>query len=211
MTNENYFKKGLKEIDLNITDSEISRFLIYLDLLKKWGNKINLTTILEDKEIILKHFIDSLTISKLVDKNSKVLDIGSGAGFPGIPLLLFENTLQVTLIETVQKKTVFLREVKRSLKLDNLNIICSRAEVIENELINFFDYIVFRAVGKIDYLLALSKPYLKKDGEVIIMKSDNVAREIEESDSAIFYLKSFNELQLPFSGDNRSILVYKFN
>ncbi len=208
MNNECYLKDGLKQIGLDINDIKTREFMVYMSLIKKWGKKINLTTILDDKEIVLKHFIDSLTVAKLVNQNSKVLDIGSGAGFPGIPLVIFDKTLNMTLIESVEKKTVFLNEVKRILELPQLKIVCTRAEKARDEISSDFDCVVFRAVGKIDYLLSLSRPYLKKEGKVIIMKSSNFNEELRELNNNNFDLKELEEFNLPFSGDRRSILTF---
>lgn len=211
MTNENYLKVGLSEIGLEIDNYKTDQFMSYLELLKKWGKSISLTTILDDKEIILKHFIDSLTVSDLINSNSSVLDIGSGAGFPGIPLLIFDETLSVALIEAVQKKSTFLNELRRKLGLDQLKVFCMRAENYNTELSGSFDYVIFRAVGKIEYLLSISRPYLKKGGIVIIMKSERGFEEIKKGITDDFSHENIHELNLPFTRDKRLILTYKLN
>ncbi|MGH7884060.1 MAG: 16S rRNA (guanine(527)-N(7))-methyltransferase RsmG [Thermodesulfobacteriota bacterium] len=211
MTNSEYIRSGLGEIGIEINEKKLNLFLKYLDLLKKWNKKINLTSISNDKDIILKHFIDSLSISSFIKLNKSALDIGSGAGFPGIPLLIQNPTIYLTLIESVQKKAVFLNEVRRSLDLKNLEIICSRAEDPNNGVKTRFDYVLFRAVGKINYLLSIASIYLNSNGKVIIMKSNKVIDEIAEIKNHMFSLDERKELNLPFSNDKRYILVFSLN
>ena len=112
----------------NLNDRQIEQFEDYKKLLISWNEKINLTAITDEDQIVLKHFIDSLTISKFIDDNSRIIDVGTGAGFPGIPLKIYNDTLRITLMDALNKRVGFLNEVIDDLKLDNVCAIHSRAE-----------------------------------------------------------------------------------
>mgnify|MGYP001816919858 CR=1 FL=1 len=202
-----------KQIGINLSPEQVEKFATYLDLLKSWNSKINLTAISDDKQIIIKHFVDSLTICSLIKPFSKVLDIGTGAGFPGIPLKIYEDSLEVFLMDSVAKKTSFLKEVRRKLNIKNLDVINTRAENVKDDLRNCFDYIVFRAFSDFEFIISLSKPYLKEDGKLVIMKGD---KGIEEYDSYkqtspnVIKLEELKELKLPVLEENRKILVVKY-
>ena len=137
-----------------ISENEIEKFYQYMKLLLEWNEKINLTAITDEKEIIKKHFIDSLTISKLIKEDTSVVDVGTGAGFPGMPLAITKK-VNVTLVDSLNKRINFLNIVKDSIKLENVNTVHSRAEEVgQNEKYREkFDYAVSRAVAPINVLL----------------------------------------------------------
>ena len=123
------FKKMLESTDMKLSDFKIEQFYKYMLLIQEWNEKINLTAILEPKEMIVKHFIDSLSIINNIPHGSKIIDVGTGAGFPGIPLKIYDETLEITLLDSLNKRTVFLSEVARQLNLnDGIEIIHGRAE-----------------------------------------------------------------------------------
>ena len=126
---ENVFKEKEKEIELNIPDEKIDKLYKYMKSLLEWNEKINLTAITDENEIIEKHFIDSLTILKYVENNKKVIDVGTGAGFPGIPLAINCNS-DITLLDSLNKRVKFLDEVKQQLEITNIKNIHGRAEDI---------------------------------------------------------------------------------
>lgn len=185
------FKKILLEesnkIDIELTEDKIELFYEYMEILLEWNKKINLTAITEEKEIILKHFIDSISINKYIKKEKVVMDIGTGAGFPGIPLKILNVDNKFILVDSLNKRINFLIEVKKELKLNNLELIHSRAEDLAKNLEyrENIDIIVSRAVANLRILAEYMIPFLKVGGECICMKGPNINNEIEESKKAI--------------------------
>lgn len=210
MTNEQLLREGAKRI--GIKDLRTDLFLSYVDLLRKWGKRVNLTSVLTDREIIIKHLIDSLTVAEFMPPDSRVLDIGTGAGFPGIPLSIYDSSLRVTLVESVGKKVAFLKQAKRSLGLSSVDIHHARAEDLTEGMSRSFDRVTSRAVGSMDAVIALGAPYLDIEGEMVIMKGPRGKHEWEDyanrypEDMELLFTK---ELKLPFSGENRVIIVTK--
>ena len=181
---DSLFKKKLKEVFLesgiNLTEEHINKFLLYYKLLIEWNNKFNLTTITSYDEVILKHFLDSAICFELFKENATVVDIGSGAGFPSIPLKILRPDLEVLLVDSVQKKVAFLQEVVSKLKLSNIKTIHSRIEDLAGkaEYRESFDYCVSRAVAPLNVLSEYSLPFVKKDGQMISYKSNKADEEI---------------------------------
>lgn len=186
----NNFKEELlykmKKIDIELTEKQVKQFYNYMNLLIEWNNKINLTAITEPKEIILKHFVDCATINKFIDEN-KVLDIGTGAGFPGIPLKIINEDLEITLADSLNKRIKFLDIVIETLELNKIETIHSRAEELakNKKYRESYDIVVSRAVAALNVLLEYTTPFIKVGGKVICMKGNNVEEEIKESKNAI--------------------------
>ena len=173
--------KLLKEFGLN--DKQISIFEKYLSLLLEWNEKFNLTAITDKDEIEEKHFIDSIELVKYFDvKNKTLLDVGSGAGFPGIPLAIVEPTLKVTLLETTGKRVTFLREVIKQLGLSNVEVVQGRAE--EQKEREKYDIVTARAVKELNILLELCFYQVKVGGTFIAYKSSGVDKEINNAKHA---------------------------
>lgn len=210
MTNEELLREGAREIGVNNLRTDL--FLSYIDLLRKWGKRINLSSILTDREIIIKHLLDSLTVAELIPSGSRVIDIGTGAGFPGIPLYIHDTSLSVTLVESVGKKVAFLKDVKRSLGLSGVDIHHARAEELTGRMRGCFDRVTFRAVGSIDTVIGLGAQYLDIGGEMVIMKGPRGKKEWKDytgrhpEDMELVLTK---ELKLPFSGETRVIIITK--
>lgn len=183
---ENIFKNELKNNYLN-ENINYRKFYDYMNLIIEWNDKINLTAITEPKEFIVKHFVDSLTITKYVSPKSKVIDVGTGAGFPGIPLKLYYNDIDLTLIDSVNKKINVLNDVIQKLELENVKSIHTRAEDFANDIKNreTFDYAVSRAVSNMSTLVEYLLPFVKIGGNVICMKGPNFNDELQESLNAI--------------------------
>ena len=210
MTNERLLREGAEQI--GIKNIRIDLFLSYVDLLRKWGKRINLSSVLADREIIIKHLIDSLTVAEFMPPGSRVIDIGTGAGFPGIPLSIYDPSLNVTLLESVGKKIAFLKDAKRSLGLNDIDIHHGRAEEINRGMRGGFDRVTFRALGSIDTVVALGTPYLDIGGEMVIMKGPRGKKEWEDYANRYpedMELLLTRELELPFSGEKRVIIVAK--
>lgn len=156
----------------------------YLSYLLEVNSHTNLTTITDPKEVEIKHFKDSLTILDYINENDKVLDIGSGAGFPGIPLRI-ENNFDLTLVDSVNKKVVFMNEVIEKLSLENTRAIHTRAEDYAKDNRESFDIVVSRAVANMATLSELCLPFVKVGGIFIAMKGPKVDEELKEAENAI--------------------------
>jgi 16S rRNA (guanine527-N7)-methyltransferase len=172
-------------IDLN--DSQYKKFDKYMDLLIEWNKNINLTAITDKEEIVLKHFADSLSICKYFNNNDKVIDIGTGAGFPGIPLKIYNNTLNITLLDSLNKRVIFLNNVIDELELNTITAIHGRAEELGRniEYREKYDKAVSRAVANLSTLLEYVMPFVKEGGEFICMKGPNIEEEIKNAKNAL--------------------------
>ncbi|MCX8075130.1 MAG: 16S rRNA (guanine(527)-N(7))-methyltransferase RsmG [Clostridia bacterium] len=184
------FKLKQKALENNIVLKEemLEKFKIYKDLLIEWNEKMNLTAITDEDEVIVKHFVDCLECTKYIDERSSVADIGTGAGFPGIVIsIFFEDKVRVTLIDALNKRLIFLEEVTNKLDLKNINIVHARAEElgINNKHRESYDIVVARAVASLNILLEYTTPYAKIGGKCLLMKGDNCKAEIEQSIKAL--------------------------
>lgn len=188
----NNFKQILenevKKIGLNVTDKQLVQFEQYKNMLVEWNEKINLTAIVEDYDVIMKHFIDCLEIVKYIDNNSKIVDVGTGAGFPGIVIAIyFEGNVEITLLDALNKRLIFLQEVVDKLQLKNVKIVHGRAEEMaqKEEYREKYDIAVSRAVANLGALLEFDTPYIKVNGKCLFLKGDKVQEEIIESKKAL--------------------------
>ena len=199
--------KLLEEFGLN--NEQISKFQRYLELLLEWNEKFNLTAITDKDEIEEKHFLDSIELVKYFDvKNKTLLDVGSGAGFPGIPLAIVEPTLKVTLLESNGKRVTFLREVIKELDLKNVEVIQGRSEELGTR--ENYDIVTARAVKELNILLEITFYLVKVGGYFIAYKSTGVDEEILNAKHAFKCLqideyKKFDYI-LPKSKNNRVLL-----
>ena len=195
--------------EFGLSSSQISKFARFLDLLLEWNEKFNLTAITDKDEIEEKHFIDSIELIKFFDvKNKTLLDVGSGAGFPGIPLAIVEPSLKVTLLESNGKRISFLKEVVKDLQLTNVEIIQGRAEELGTR--EKYDFVTARAVKELNILLELCFYLVKVGGSFIAYKSSNVDQEILNAKHAFECLQidTFNKFEylLPVSKNSRVFL-----
>lgn len=213
------FKKemniNLKEIDLELTEIQLQNFYNFMNLLIEKNKVMNLTGITEPKEVILKHFIDSLTILKYIDKNSTVIDVGTGAGFPGLPIKMAEESLEMTLLDSLNKRINFLNEVIEKNELNKIHTIHGRAEDFGKDVRyrEKFDIVTSRAVASLNVLLEYMLPFVKVGGKCICMKGSNCDDEIEDAKNAIKILggkiEKIKKFTLPNSDNNRTILIIK--
>jgi len=205
--------QGTKELGVSISNSQSDLFMSYLKNLKIWNDRINLTAIKDDRGIILNHFIDSLSAAAFVEDRKKLLDLGSGGGFPGIPLKIVRPELDVTLLDSVNKKVSFLNDTLRKLQLKNIHAIWARAEDVNNKIQrNYYDYVITRAVGCFDEIINLCSPYLTEDGVMILMRGKlgiSEWNEYEKRNLGVVKLLGSKEFELPFSDQKRSIFVLK--
>lgn len=209
------FREKLKKINIEFDDKEIEQFYKYMNLLIEWNEKINLTAITEPDDIILKHFIDSLTISKYINENEKIADIGTGAGFPGIPLKIAKPNTQMFLIDSLNKRIKFLEEVIKQNEIASTFAIHARAEEIghNKEYRGNFDVVTSRAVARLNVLLEYMMPLVKLGGKCICLKGPNIGEELEEARNAIDILggkiEKVEEIELPGSDNKRTIIIIK--
>lgn len=202
-----------KDIELNVEQKEM--FYNYMNLLIEWNEKINLTAIVEPKEVILKHFVDSLTISKYLKDGDKVIDVGTGAGFPGIPNKIYNDELNVTLLDSLKKRTIFLDEVINNLKLGNIKSIHGRVEEIaqNKEYREKFDIVTSRAVAQLNILLEYMLPLVKVGGRCICMKGSEIEEELNNAKIALQILggeiEKVEAFELADSEMKRNLVVIK--
>ena len=205
----------LKLININISEDEIENFKIYMELLLEWNEKINLTAITDENDIVLKHFIDSLTIKKYISENEKIIDIGTGAGFPGIPLAIMNKYNEITLMDSLNKRIVFLNDVIDKLKLTNVKAIHSRAEELARNKTyrEKYDVAVSRAVANLSTLVEYMLPFVSVGGKCICMKGPNIEEELKNAKNAIKELGGeiikIENFKLPESDNERNIVIIK--
>ncbi len=205
--------KNCKKIDLEINEDIIKKLDTYCNLLIEWNNKFNLTSIIKKEDIYLLHFYDSIMLTKYIDLNNKcICDFGTGAGFPGMILAIFFKNTKVTLIESNNKKCMFLKEIVNVLNLNNVEIINKRMEDYSKNNKEIFDLITCRAVTLLPVILELSVQSLKINGLIMPLKA-NCSEEIEMSNKLLNNLNlkliSINSYKLPISNANRTIPIYK--
>ena len=184
------FNKYLKDLNIKLDEEQIKKFYIYMNLLIDWNEKINLTSIIKPEEMILKHFIDCLTIAKYIEENSELIDMGTGAGFPGIPLKIYRNDLKIVLADSLNKRLNFLNEVIDTLKLDSIETIHTRAEELgkNKKYREQFDIATSRAVANLATLSEYLLPFVKVGGKCICMKGPDIDEEINIAKKAIITL-----------------------
>ena len=175
------------QFGINLSKGQQEQFFSYMQLLLDWNKKINLTAIIEQKEILIKHFIDSLSIVPYIKANDNILDIGTGAGFPGIPLKITLPQNSFTLLDALNKRINFLNEVIQKLNLENIQAVHSRAEEfakVEGKR-ESYEVVTSRAVAKLNVLLEYMLPFTKVGGKCICMKSVGIENELKEGEKAI--------------------------
>lgn len=212
--------KGTKVLGLKLDEAQASSFMTYLEELKKWNSRINLTSIIDDQEIIVRHFLDSLILCRFIKPNQTLLDIGAGGGFPGLPIkiALGDNTAKLALMDSIEKKCIFMRHAIRTLGLKNTEAIWSRAEDLATiaRLSCSFDIIVSRAFSELGLFLELATPYAKPAGRIIAVKGPlgpELGSEIDEVkkssrlDSLTFI--SAEEFVVPLSDRRTTLIIYE--
>lgn len=203
------------ELNIELNEMEIDKFYRYQKLLLEWNEKINLTAITAPEEIVLKHFIDSLTIEKYLKKGAYIVDVGTGAGFPGIPLKIVRKDVKVVLVDSLNKRISFLNTLIKELELENVIAVHSRAEEFgkNGEYREAFDMATSRAVANLSTLSEYLLPLVKIGGISVCMKGSEIKEELEHSKKAIAILggKDINvdEFNLPNSDIKRNIVIIK--
>jgi 16S rRNA (guanine527-N7)-methyltransferase len=210
--NKNEFINYLKDLDILIDDKTLELLQIYCDYLLEYNKTTNLTAIKDENSVYLKHFYDSLTINKYLESNINLLDIGTGAGFPGMVIAIIRPDIQVTLLDSNNKKIKFLENLLDKLKINNVTLVHNRAEVFAKENIENFDIVTSRAVASLRVLCELALPMLKIDGKFIAMKG-MLDTELDEALDTIEILNGSiikrDKFILPIENSNRENLIIK--
>lgn len=185
-----FMKEECEKNNIQISNEEIEKLYIYMKEILEWNEKVNVTAIKDEKEFIVKHFIDSLTIEKYIANGEKVLDIGTGAGFPGIPIKITKNKSHVDLVDSVNKKLNVIRDIIPKIKVEDIECIHTRAEDLAKNVKyrESYDVVTSRAVANLTTLVEYMLPFAKVGGKIICMKGPNVEEELTESKKAISIL-----------------------
>mgnify|MGYP001064273542 FL=1 len=208
-------KRGTEEMGIEISHKQAEQFIKYKDILLEWNRKMNLTTITEEREIIIKHFLDSLSCiqTKYLKNTGKMIDIGTGAGFPGIPLKIILPDIKLTLLDSLKKRIGFLEEVCAELDLGGIEFIHGRAEDFGQNK-NYrekYKYVVSRAVAALNVLTEYCLPFAQVGGHFICQKGPKLIEEIKDAQKSIKILggKIVEQIkiELPFSDRDHHILV----
>lgn len=218
---KNILKKEIKKIGIQLDDKQIDQFLRYYELLTEWNRFMNLTAITDYKEVIQKHFVDSLSIIKAMDieylqsKDKHLIDVGTGAGFPGIPIKIVFPKLKITLLDSLNKRVKFLNEVIDVLNLKDIEAIHGRAEdyARQEKYREKYDVCVSRAVANLSTLSEYSLPFVKIGGYFISYKAENIEEEIKNSKNAVILLggdiDEVVKFNLPDTDIKRAFIIIK--
>jgi 16S rRNA (guanine527-N7)-methyltransferase len=205
-------KESLKELNIELSEKQLNQFYNYMNILIEWNKVMNLTNITEPEEIIQKHFVDSLTILKSIKENDSIIDVGTGAGFPGIPIKIVFPETRITLLDSLNKRIKFLEEVINKLELKNIETIHGRAEEVAHnkKYREKYDIAIARAVAPLNVLSEYLLPFVKIGGYAICMKGVKGKEEAEEGKNAIKILggeiTNSREFNLPNTEMARTII-----
>lgn len=216
---EKIFKHKLREnaavIGVSLSDENLDKLYVYKNLVLEWNEKINLTAITDDYEFAVKHFVDSLTINKYIEPDKTIIDIGTGAGFPGVPLKILNKNNKIVLFDSLNKRLKVLEDIIEKIELTNIETLHGRAEETfkNKQYREKYDIAVSRAVAALNVLVELMLPAIKIGGICICMKGNNAEDEIKEAKKAIKELGGeiikVEKLVLPEMNLERNIVIIK--
>lgn len=217
MSNKDILKNGLEDLGIDVNDEMLEQFKIYREILVDWNQKMNLTGIEDEKEVYIKHFLDSVSgvSNGYIKDGMSLIDVGTGAGFPGLPLKICLKDLNLTLLDSLNKRINFLQEVSNNIGLENVEFIHGRAEDFgkDENYREQYDIATARAVAGLPILMELCVPFIKVGGYFVCLKGPNANLELEESKAAMEVLGvEFIEkidVELPDSELKHNILVFK--
>lgn len=199
------------EYGFSLSENQLAKLDLYSDLLIQYNEKFNLTAITNKEDIYVKHFLDCLYLCKYLDSTKSLLDIGSGAGFPGVIIKIFYPEMNITLLEPNNKKVMFLNTIKKQLDLSKLEIINQRSEDYVKDNREKYDFVTARAVAPLNILLELAIPLLKVNGTFIAMKGPKGNQELLESQNALILLSCVanDTIQYSIKDNTRQLLFFK--
>lgn len=215
MTDVNALIKGAEALGIKLEKEQIDNFILYKELLEEWNQKINITTITDSFEIDIKHFVDSITplTTEFFKENIKLIDIGTGGGFPGLPIKIMREDIEVVLVDSTKKKVSFLADVIDKLGLEKIQAIHGRAEEMgrNTDYREKFDIAISRAVAQLNTLCEYCLPFVKVGGYFIAMKGPDVKEEVEEASNSIKLLGGklidTKVIKLPLSDITHSLII----
>lgn len=206
------FLTKLQQANIQLTDTQVSQFVRYYELLVETNKVMNLTALTEPEDVAVKHFIDSLTVYDGAMHNATLADVGTGAGFPGVPLKIYDSSIKITLLDSLAKRLKFLETLTGELGLQNIVRIHARAEDggRDKKLREQFDFVTARAVARLNVLAEFCLPLVKVGGRFIAMKGE-AAEEIREAEQAIALLggriAGIKDIKLPNLADRRTLVI----
>ena len=210
----NELNNYLKPYNLSLNNLQLEQFKEYKQLIIEYNKNVNLTSITDPAEMLIKHFFDSLTPGFYLDfQNKRVIDIGAGAGFPGIPLKILFPSINLTLLDSLKKRVIFLEAACKQLGFDDAYLIHGRAEELAHDKLHReqYDIVIARAVARLNVLMELSLPFARVGGVFVAMKGSKADEELSEGTSAINILggkvSAVYELQLPNDCGERSLII----
>lgn len=209
--------KSSMEIGKELNESQLLQFIKYKDLLLDWNKKVNLTSITDEKEIILKHFVDSISVSCGIDikAGTSIIDVGTGAGFPGVPIKIVFPETNITLLDSVNKKLLFIESLINELGLKDIRCVHSRAEDGGNNVKfrEMYDMCISRAVANLTVLSEYCLPFVKVGGVFISLKGPEVDEEIEVSKQAVKILggeiEEVKKIEIPYTDIKHTLIIVK--
>jgi len=202
---------GAKDLGIDLSDSQVDACFLHLSELKKWNKKINLTAIRDDREIIIKHVLDSLSYIKGFDPTPglTLLDMGSGAGFPAVPIKIAFPDIAITMVESVKKKASFLRHIVRTLGLKGAEVLDKRTEELPESYLSRYDLVTARAFADMETALVAGAPFLKPGGLMVLSRGPEEGISDTDITDAGMMFDRVENLTLPFSDYKRAIWVFK--
>lgn len=206
------FKKVCASLRINLSDEMIEKFQAYMALLLEWNKRIHLVSKKDAKsDRILRHFVDSLSIFKIIDlpKDANLLDLGAGAGFPSIPIKIVRDDTNLSLMESIRKKSLFLQKLIKDIRLKHVSVINKRAEDLMDapDYKEKFDIVTAKALGKLKKTVRLSAPFLKRHGLLVAYKGEGAEKEIKEVEEKKFLIKKKILVKIPDFDLKRKIVV----
>lgn len=211
--------KGALDLGLSLTQKQIEQFHSYHQMLTEWNQRINLTSIIEPNEVQVKHFVDSLTatmaLPSILSKGGRFIDIGSGGGFPGIPIKLLWPNIHLTLVESVGKKTSFLSHLTTILKLNDVEVSNARAELLahKNNMRESFDVVISRGLAPMYILTELMLPFCKIGGVAVALKKGSLEQELSQANRSVLvmggHVKGINSVDVDGLRDKRVVVAIK--
>jgi 16S rRNA (guanine527-N7)-methyltransferase len=208
---KNLLEAGAVELGVPLSAEQLGSLNLLAEEIKKWARKINITAITDDEGIAVKHFVDSLSLLKVVRGPGRLLDIGSGAGFPCLPVKIAQPELEIVSVDAVVKKISFQKQAVRLLNLEHFTATHVRAETLAATYPEYFDWVVSRAFSDIPTFVAMALPLIKSEGRIVAMKGRTAADEVVAAEEALTKMGVKVEYQLDFtlpgSGDARSLVV----